>query len=162
DRGRRERLDEARRQLADEHLNPVREQATSILRQATVDLGAETYLDLYRRFGFPLDDLADQCRGFLEDTRGLWENAGDRVFRAQAGVVLSEARRWDVGRVFRSASWDPVFSRDSMLPALEATPADLGIDLRRQANVQLDLEERPKKVPRAYCFAIEVPGRIVL
>ena len=49
-----------------------------------------------------------------------------------------------------------------MLPALEATLADLGIDLRGQANVELDLEQRPLKVPRAFCFTIEIPDRVVL
>ena len=49
-----------------------------------------------------------------------------------------------------------------MLPALEATLSDLGIDLRAQENVHLDLEERPRKTPRAFCAPIEVPGRVML
>jgi hypothetical protein len=49
-----------------------------------------------------------------------------------------------------------------MLPALEGTLGDLGIDLRAQPNVELDLEERPSKDPRAFCAPIEVPGRVVL
>jgi hypothetical protein len=49
-----------------------------------------------------------------------------------------------------------------MLPALEATLADLGIDLHGQKNVHLDLEERPLKTPRAFCAPIEVPGKVML
>jgi hypothetical protein len=49
-----------------------------------------------------------------------------------------------------------------MLPALEATLSDLGIDLRSQRNVELDVERRPRKSPRAFCAPIEVPGRVVL
>jgi hypothetical protein len=49
-----------------------------------------------------------------------------------------------------------------MLPALEATLTDLGIELGRQENIALDVEQRPTKTPRAYCFPIEVPARIVL
>jgi hypothetical protein len=49
-----------------------------------------------------------------------------------------------------------------MLPALEGTLDDLGIDLHEQQNVELDLEERPSKDPRAFCAPIEVPGRVVL
>jgi hypothetical protein len=162
DRDKRERLDEVRRRLTDEHLNPVHEEAAVIVRDATTRLGAGSYPDLYRRFGFPLDDLASQCEAFLDETRALYERVGDSLFRAQVGVGLADARRWDVPRMFRAASWDPVFARDAMLPALEATLSDLGIDLKRQANVQLDLDERPKKVPRAYCFTIDVPGRVVL
>jgi hypothetical protein len=49
-----------------------------------------------------------------------------------------------------------------MVPALEATLGDLGVDLRAQRNVELDLEDRPNKTPRAFCVPIEVPGRVVL
>ena len=44
-----------------------------------------------------------------------------------------------------------------MLPALEGTLADLGIDLQSQPNVQLDVEERPNKSPRAFCVADRDP-----
>jgi hypothetical protein len=49
-----------------------------------------------------------------------------------------------------------------MLPALEATLSELGIELRAQRNVELDVEARPAKDPRAFCSPIEVPGRVVL
>src|SRR5206468_1713949 len=49
-----------------------------------------------------------------------------------------------------------------MLPALEATLTDLGVDLRSQTNVHLDLESRPSKTPRAFCAPIEVPGKVML
>ena len=38
-----------------------------------------------------------------------------------------------------------------MMPALEATLADLGVDLYGQENVELDVEQREKKTPRAFC-----------
>ncbi|HSP71696.1 MAG TPA: hypothetical protein VLN26_04955, partial [Gaiellaceae bacterium] len=125
-------------------------------------LGAPTYAELHRRFGFRLDELAAQCRAFLDSTERLWEEAGDRFFRTRAGVGLAEAQRWDVGRAFRAPEWDASFPADRMLPALEATLADLGIDLRAQQNVHLDLEQRPGKDPRAFCSPIEVPQRVVL
>jgi len=70
--------------------------------------------------------------------------------------------RWDVGRAFRGAGWDAAFPAEAMLPALEMTLGELGVDLRAQPNVELDLEERPNKDPRAFCAPIEVPGRVVL
>ena len=120
------------------------------------------YADLYRSFGFPLDDLAEQCRRLLAETEDLWEEAGDRFFRSRVGIGLDEIKRWDVGRAWRGADWDAAFPPDRMLPALEVTLAELGIDLRAQQNVELDLEERPSKDPRAFCSPIEVPGRVVL
>jgi len=52
--------------------------------------------------------------------------------------------------------------REQMVPALETTLADLGIELRSQHNIHLDLEQRPGKRPRAFCAPIEVPGRVML
>ena len=162
DRDKRARLEAARNALTEEHLLPVRLEAAQVEREAVGRLGAPTYTELHRRFGLRLDELAAQCRAFLDSTERLWEDAGDRFFRTRAGVGLAEAQRWDVGRSFRAPEWDASFPADRMLPGLEATLADLGVDLRAQENVELDVEQREKKTPRAFCSPIEVPQRVVL
>jgi oligoendopeptidase F len=162
DRARRERLEEVRVSLTDEHLNPVYLDAARIDREAVRDLGAPNYYELYKRFGFELDDLADQCRTLLDETERLWEESGDALFRERLGIPLSEARPWDVPRLFRAPEWDEAYPADRMLPALEGTLADLGIDLRSQSNVHLDLDARPNKSPRAFCAPIEVPDKVML
>jgi hypothetical protein len=162
DRDRRRRLEQARNALTEEHLLPVQLDAAGIEREAVKQLGAPTYAELHRRFGFRLEELAEQARAFLDATERLYEDAADRLFRARVGVGLAEAARYDVARLFRAPEWDPSFPGDRMVPALEATLADLGIDLRSQANVELDVEQREKKTPRAFCAPIEVPGRVVL
>jgi hypothetical protein len=162
DRGKRERLDAARTALTDEHLNPIYLEAVATSLEAVPKLGAPTYVDLYRKFGFRLDNLADQCRAVLADTERIYEDATDKLFRDRIGIGLADARRWDVPRVFRAENWDEFFPADKMLPALESTLSDLGIDLRAQQNVHLDLEQRPSKSPRAFCAPIEVPGKVML
>ena len=162
DRGRRERLERARNELLEEHLNPLHLQAAEIVHRETRNLGAPTYLELYRGFGFRLDDLAAQCQDFLDSTEKLWETEGDKFFRSSIGLGLNEAERWDIGRAFRGTTWDAGFPADRMVPALEATLADWGIDLHAQKNVHLDLEDRPNKDPRAFCVPIEIPERVVL
>jgi hypothetical protein len=162
DRGKRERLDEARTRLTEEHLNPIYLDAVTISQRTVPALGASNYLELYRRFGFRLDELAEQCRALLQATEQLYEDATDKLFRDRIGLGLDEARRWDVPRIFRAQGWDEFFPADKMLPALEATLSDLGIDLRAQKNVHLDLEQRPSKSPRAFCAPIEVPEKVML
>jgi oligoendopeptidase F len=162
DRGRRQRFEEARNRLTEEHINPLLADGVATINAAVPRLGSDTYRALYERFGFRLEELADQCRAVLESTEKLYEETADRLFRARAGVGLSEAQRWDVTRVFRAPGWDEAFPAEKMLPALEVTLTDLGIDLRSQENVELDIEQRPKKSPRAFCAPIEVPGRVVL
>jgi oligoendopeptidase F len=162
DRNRRQRLDRVRCELGEEHLNPIYLDGARTTASAVPELGSRDYVELYRRFAFQLDDLAEQCRSLLGSTEQLYEEAMDRALRARLGIGLAEARRWDIPRLFRAPTWDDAFPADKMVPALEATLADLGIDLRRQENVHLDLEQRPQKTPRAFCAPIEVPDRIML
>ena len=162
DRGKRERLDRARTELTEEHLNPVYLDAVQISQRTVPKLGSPNYVDLYRRFGYRLDNLADQCQAVLDSTEQMYEDATDKLFRDRIGLGLDEARRWDVPRVFRAQVWDEFFPADKMLPALEATLADFGIDLHAQENVHLDIEQRPSKSPRAFCAPIEVPDKVML
>ncbi|MFL5942119.1 MAG: hypothetical protein ACJ75L_02485 [Gaiellaceae bacterium] len=162
DRDRRARIEAARNELTEEHLNALELQAAQVVQRETQRLGAANQAELYRNFGFQLDDLAEQCRRFLAETEGLWEKAGDRFFRSRVGLGLDEIARFDVGRAWRGADWDSEFQPGRMLPALEGTLDDLGVDLRTQEGVELDLAERPNKDPRAFCSPIEVPGRVIL
>ena len=162
DRGKRAQLERLRNELTDERLNPIHLEAAHAVRDAVPALGVPDYVELHRRFGVQLDELAEQCRSLLDETEALWEHAADRLFRERVGVGLAEAERWDIPRLFRAASWDPAFPPAQMLPALEGTLAELGIDLRAQPNVHLDVEERPKKSPRAFCAPIEVPDKVML
>jgi hypothetical protein len=162
EREKRQRIEQARNRLTEEHLNPVSLEAIERTQDGVRELGSETYLDLYRRFRLDLDRLADQCRELLESTEAVFADAADRFFRARVGLGLGEVERWDVSRAFRAPQWDAAFPADKMLPALERTLGDLGVDLSRQQNVELDVEQRPTKSPRAFCAPIDVPGRVVL
>ena len=162
DREQRRRLEQARNALTEEHLLPIQLDAVAVEQEGVRALGAPNYAELHRRLGFRLDELAKSARVFLDETEAMFEQAADPLFRARIGVGLAEAKRWDVGRLFRAPEWDPAFPADRMLPALEATLADLGIDLYAQENVELDVEKREKKTPRAFCAPIEVPQRVML
>jgi hypothetical protein len=162
DRHKRRRLEQARNALTEEQLLPLELEAVQVVTDAVHALGAPDYVELHRRFGFRLDEMGEQCRAFLDASERMWEDAGDKLFRNRVGIGLAEAQRYDVARVFRAPEWDPSFPGDRMLPALEATLADLGVDLYGQENVELDVEQREKKSPRAFCSPIEVPERVVL
>ena len=161
DRERREQLERARIGLTQE-LNPTYREMLERTHATAAELGGGTYRVLYERFGFRLARLGEQCERFLVETEGLHASAFDRLLRTRLGIGLDDARRSDIPRLLRSDRWDGGFPAERMLPALEATLAELGIDLRAQRNVHLDLEARPGKDPRAFCSPIDVPGRVVL
>ncbi|MDX6415294.1 MAG: hypothetical protein QOH23_2704, partial [Gaiellaceae bacterium] len=139
DRDTRKRLEEARLRLLDEQLNPVNLEAAEIDRAAVRQLDVPNYYELYEGFGFNLASVADECRAVLDDTEKLWEREGDKLFRGRLGIGLADARPWDVPRLFRATELDQLYPSDRMLPALEATLADLGFDLHAQENIHLDL-----------------------
>ena len=82
DRAKRERLEEARNILTEEHINPIHIDGIVDAERSGAALGAPTYADLYRRFGFRLEELADQCRAVLESTEALYEKEADKLFRS--------------------------------------------------------------------------------
>ncbi|HSD24841.1 MAG TPA: hypothetical protein VLB79_11000, partial [Solirubrobacterales bacterium] len=71
-------------------------------------------------------------------------------------------RRSDLPYFFRAQGFDALFPAERIVRALEQTLAGLGIDLRAQANVHLDLEQRPSKSPRAFCAPVSVPDEVYL
>ncbi|MFL5927135.1 MAG: hypothetical protein ACJ77E_09380, partial [Gaiellaceae bacterium] len=96
DRDKRQRLEEARVRLLDEQLNPIYLDAVEVDRREVRRLDAPNYYELYKRFGFRLDEVAEECRALLDETERLWEREGDKVFRTRLGIGLDEARPWDV------------------------------------------------------------------
>ena len=164
DRDTRARLEQARNELTEEHLNPLYLDAVHTTQRAVPELGAPTYFHLYRdRFGYDLEGLAAQCRAFLDSTerlvRGLDGPGPARARRRRSRATPSDTTS---ARFFRGSSWDKAFPADRMLPALRGTLSNLGIDLDAQQNVHLDVEERPTKSPRAFCAPIEIPGKVML
>ena len=132
----------------EEHLNPVHLEAAAIVREAVPQLGAPTYVELHRRFGFRLDELADQCRDFLDvDRAAVRGRPRPALPRARVGVALAEARA--LGRraaVPRARVGPGVPGRPDAAGARGARSPTSAIDLRAQPNVELDVEQREKKI----------------
>ena len=150
DRGRRERIERVRNELTDEHLNPILLASHQETHESTRDLGAGSYRELYDKFNYKLDDLAAQCRAFLDSTEALYEDAADKVIRASIGIGLAEAERWDIARVFRATEWDSVFPAAKMLPALEGTLKNSGSTCaRRKTSTSTSRSGRTRRRARS-------------
>ena len=124
DRDKRQRLEEARMRLLDEHLNPVYLDAAQIDRDAVAPSSARrTTTSSTSGSASGSTSSPRECRALLDETERLWEREGDKLFRARLGIGLAEARPWDVVRLFRAPELDQLYPSDRMLPALEATLA---------------------------------------
>jgi hypothetical protein len=108
-----------------------------------------------------LERMAALARKFLDDTEAPYRKAFAEAARRELGLSPEEVRRSDVPRLWRGIGYDAGFPRVRSLPAVEATLAGLGLELR-DARVRLDDGERPGKVERPLCVPVRVPGDVRL
>jgi hypothetical protein len=108
-----------------------------------------------------LDWLAPAMRELLDRTAALHEAALSARLDA-ARIPRRAATTGDWNFLRRALEFDPLFPKDDLLPALDRTLHGLGIDLTQQANLHLDIEERPLKSPRAFCAPVRIPEEVWL
>ncbi len=162
DAGRRRDLHARRCDATEQHLNPILAEIAETERGLTRDVGANTVLELYTSFGYDPVALHRSTSQLLEDTEDLYRTHMDARLRQTLGLGLDDASPADLARLWRAPEFDRGFPPERALPALRATLAALGVDLDSQSNVELDIAERPNKVPRAFCAPVRVPDRVVL
>jgi hypothetical protein len=162
DAARRRDLHARRCAATEEYMNPMYEEAVELERELTSDLGAATILELYESFGYDPRGLDRDTSAYTAETDALYLERIDGALRRRVGVALEDAALPDFSRLWRAPEFDAGFTSERAVPALRATLAGLGIDLDAQRNVELDIEARPGKRPRAFCAPIRVPGRVVL
>ncbi len=162
DHGRRGDLHRRRCEVTERELNPTLARVVERERELTAELGAGSVLELYERFGYRPRELHAKTAAFLEATEALYLGELERMLRARVGVALEDAGPADISRLLRAPEFDDGFPSARALPALRATLSEMGIDLDAQRNVELDVEAREGKRPRAFCAPIRVPDRVVL
>ena len=146
-----------------EGLNPVLEERLRVLHREARELGYHSYAGLYEEIkGIDLEKLEAILKPFLEKTRSLYVRRMDEFVQGKVHVPLAEAEKHDVTFAFRAGEFDDYFRKENTVKTLIQTLAGMGIDLHSQRNIHLDVEERPKKTPRAFVSPVRVPGDIKL
>ena len=112
--------------------------------------------------GFDLKALEAIMRPLLEKTRAMYNERMGRIVKERIGLGLREVEKHDVSFTFRANQFDDFFPKQNAVPSLVHTLERMGVDLERQRNIHLDVEERPRKDPRAFVSPVRVPGDIRL
>ena len=105
--------------------------------------------------------LAGQLRDFLVKTENLHKKQLAKNM-GSINVKASDARPYDYAYYARAKPFDAFFKKEKLVEIAKTFWKDLGIDIDSQKNVILDVEERPKKVPRAFCMPLKVPEEVYL
>jgi hypothetical protein len=163
DAERRAEIERARLEVLERELNPLHRQALERSHQLARELGWASYREMYEGLKqIDLGALERQTSAFLRETGGRYRESVEPHVRAQVGVGFDTLRRSDLPYFFRAQGFDDLFPSERIVAALEQTLGGLGIDLHAQPNVHLDLEQRPRKSPRAFCAPVAVPDEIYL
>jgi len=146
-----------------ETINPTLEERMLVLHKTAHELGYSDYVKLYEDIkSIQLESLDLLLRSFLEKTKASYTTQLGELTKTQAGATLPEAEKHDISYVFRAIEFDSFFRREKAIETLKRTLAGMGIRLDEQRNIHLDVEERPKKTPRAFVSPIKVPDDVRL
>lgn len=107
------------------------------------------------------DKMAAQMRKFLVETDGLYEQLISEEME-KIGVPMDDAAGYDISFWIRNPRFDRYFKKEDLVPSLKETLKGLGIDLESQDNIKVDIEDRPGKVPRAFCMPLRIPEEVHL
>jgi len=130
---------------------------------AAHELGFRTYREAVEQMGrLDLGALHAATQRFLAETDALHEREMGAVVAERLGQSLDETAKCDLAHLWRAPAFDPMFAAERLVPTAERTVSGLGLDIYGGGCIHLDVEPRPKKAPRAFTAAIEVPGRVVL
>lgn len=164
DRARRAEIEAARLAATEAHLNPLHREALERTRALAARLGWPSYRAMCAELKeVELDRLAEATAAFSRATGGAaYRAVVEPALRATVGVGLDGLARADLPFFFRAREADAAFPADALLPTVTATLRAMGIDVAAQPNVDLDVEPRPRKSPRAFCAPVRVPGDVRL
>lgn len=163
DRARRKALHAATREVT----AVLNEQRVDLLEAEhnliTGELGFPSYEAFYKMVrGLDFAGLGSQLERFLADTAELYHQVMGAWSQEVFGVPHTELESHDIVFLRRAATFDQYFPADGLVPALERSLSDLGIDPKRLTNVTMDLENRPGKSSRAFCMGVRIPEEVYL
>lgn len=163
DYDRRDRMRDATLEVV-EQANPDRmEIIRARLRALADEFGYDSYTaynSAKKRIDYRL--LGSRLEEFLARTQDIYERLMNAWVERKVGRPLGTLGSNHFAYISRVPEYDEYFTKENLLPVYERTLAGMGLDLARQPNIHLDTEDRPKKNPRACCYAPNPPSEVHL
>ena len=161
-REQRGKIFEVRNRVIDK-INVVLFERMEKLHKTSLELGYKNYMTLFRDInGIDFQQLERLMKDFIDKTESIYVTRMDKALREKVGVRLKDAEKHDLAFFFRAKEFDAYFKKEDAVETLRKTLANMGLRLDRQKNIEVDVEERPNKSPRAFCSGIRVPDEVKL
>ncbi|OGS41647.1 MAG: hypothetical protein A3K67_04710 [Euryarchaeota archaeon RBG_16_62_10] len=162
DREKRSRLFEGKL-VETAKLNEMLLEKVTSVHDLSLVLGFKNYRDLCASVkGIDYRALEERMEELLRRTEDIYVRAMAGVLRETAGLELADAWSYDIPYAFRGQEFDKYFAKEKLAGAFDHTLKGMGMDREGYPNIHVDIEERPKKSPRAFCAPVNVPDDIKL
>lgn len=164
DRGRRAALDAARLAVLSGTLNPLLQEMIERCHAVAQELLGVSY-DAYCETlaGVDFDALEREVETLLDETRDAHADLlAHYSRRILSGVRADDLQNHDLAHLLYGAEFHALFQPERMIERVTGAVEAMGLDLTAGGRVELDLDERPAKAPRAFCAPIRVPEEIKL
>ena len=157
---RRAAIEEARLEVATRELDPLLREMLERSHALSRELGWPSMRAMCEELsGIDLGALESQTSAFLAATESAYEPLASGPLERELGFGFDRLRRSDLPFFFRAPSLDVTFRDDRLLSSYRDTLAGLALD---PPGVVLDVDQRPKKSPRAFCAPVRVPDEVYL
>ena len=163
DPARCEEIERARLTIQEAELNPLYRSALDRAHTLARELGWQSYREMYEDLtGIDYAALEAQTRSFFDASEEHFKPFLEPELERHLGFGFDKLKRSDLPHFFRAPKLDQNFPEEKLISSFVETMSGLGINVKAQKNVVLDLDERPKKSPRAFCAPVLVPDEIYL
>lgn len=109
-------------------------------------------------FHYQVPSILAETERFLASTDRLYrELLGERA--EEVGLSSRDLRIYDAAWLLRGRSYSRRFPREGLSAFLQRSARELGLPW---GAFRLDLEERPRKNPRAFCAPVRIPREVYL
>jgi hypothetical protein len=157
---RRFAIEKARLEAGSRELEPLLRESLERTHALTAELGWPSMRAMCEELsGIDLGALNAQTSAFLEATEDAYEPLLSAPLERELGFGFERLRRSDFSFFFRAPTLDAAFTDARLLGSLEQTLDGLALE---PPGVRLDVEQRPKKTPRAFCSPVRVPDEVYL
>ncbi|HEX9745979.1 MAG TPA: hypothetical protein VGB30_11190 [bacterium] len=120
------------------------------------DFGYESYREGCRQLsGVDFDWLKAELISFIDESEGEYGRIVSALSEEKLGYPLKDARKCDLSYLLKAQKWDEYFPGDGMVENSSKFLNSMNIPIANVDSINLDIEEREKKRPRAFCSPVE-------
>jgi len=126
-------------------------------------IGFKNYRDMCTSLkGVDYKALEAEMEEMLRKTESMYVEAISKVLDERGKVELADAWSYDIPFAFRGVEFDAFFDKDKLVEAFFKTLSGMKLKPESFDNIHIDMEDRPKKSPRAFCAPVKVPDDVRL